>query len=140
MTMGLSRMPGSFSRGLAWTVDCERPGSAFCGELFSGRDCIGILEPAGIQAIVLCDPVDLACNKVYGYVFYLFGGDAAIDGAAFDLGAFEHDGACSDDGVAADLCIVHDDSAHSDEHFITQRAAMYDGVMADGDVVPDDGL
>ena len=86
------------------------------------------------------DPVDLTCDEVHGYVLYLFGRDAAVDGATFDLGAFEYDGACGDDGVAADLCIVHNDRAHSDEHFIAERAAMYDGVMADGDVVPDDGL
>jgi len=86
------------------------------------------------------DPVDLACDEVYGYVLYLFCGDAAIDGAALDLGAFEYDGACGDNGIAADLCIVHDDGAHTDEYFITQRAAMYDGVMTDGDVVPDDRL
>lgn len=123
----------------ALPADVERPG-AYSGELFSRGDCIGVLEPAGIQAVVFCDPVDLASDKIYGNVLYLFGGDAAIDGAAFDLSAFEYDGACSDDGVAADLCIVHDDGAHSDEDFITQRATMYDGVMADGDVVPDDGL
>jgi len=86
------------------------------------------------------DPVDLACDEVYGYVLYLFCGDAAIDGTALDLGAFEYDGACGDDGVAADLGIVHDDGAHAHEYFITQRATMYDGVMADGDVVPDDRL
>lgn len=101
---------------------------------------VGVLEPAGIKGIMFGDPVDLAGDEVYGYVLYLFSGDAAIDGAALDLSAFEYDGACGDDGIAAHLGIVHDDGAHADEHFIAQRAAVYDGVMADGDVVPDDGL
>lgn len=117
MTMKLSTRPGSFGRGR----------------------CVRVFEPAGVEGIMFGDPVDLARDEIHRYVLYLFCGDAAIDGTALDPGAFEYDSACGDDGIAADLCIVHDDGAHADEHFIAQRAAMYDGVMADGDVVADDG-
>lgn len=89
---------------------------------------------------MFCYSVDLACDQVYGNVLDLAGGGAAIDGATFDLGAFQHDGAGCDDGIAADLGIIHDDGAHADEDLIAKLATMYDGVMADGDVVADDGL
>jgi len=62
--------------------------------------------------------VDLASDEVDRDIFDLLGGDAAIDGAALDLGAFQHYRAGGDDGIAADLCIVHDDGAHADEDFI----------------------
>jgi len=62
---------------------------------------------------MLCYAVDLARDQVHGDIFYLTGRDAAINGAAFDLGPFQHYGAGRDDSVAANLGIVHDDGAHT---------------------------
>src|SRR5258705_10117983 len=84
--------------------------------------------------------VDLARDQVYGNVLDLAGGRTAVNSAAFDLGAFQYDSAGRDDRVAAYFGIVHDDGAHAYEHFITKFTAMYNGVVADGDIVADDGL
>src|SRR5260221_13932754 len=88
---------------------------------------------------MLCDPVDLARDEVDGDFFYFFGRNAAIDGAGFYPRAFQDDGPCRDDGITADLCIVHDNGSHADQHFITDGASVDDGIMADRDIVSDNG-
>ncbi len=90
--------------------------------------------------VIIRDPVYLPADQVGGDILDLSGGDAAIDRAGLDLGAFEHYGARRDDGITADLGVVHNNGAHADEHLVLQGAAMYDRVMAYGNIVADHGL
>jgi hypothetical protein len=98
---------------------------------------VGIFKPAGIMQVIIRNPVYLPADHISRDFFYLPGRDAGIDSSGFHPGVFKHHGSCSYDGIAADLGIVHNNCAHSDQNPVMDGAAMYDGIVANGYIIPD---
>jgi acetylornithine/N-succinyldiaminopimelate aminotransferase len=83
------------------------------------------------------NPLDLPGDEFRWDFFYLPGRDSAIDSSGFDPRAFQYHRSRRDDRVRPDDRIIHDNSAHSDQHPILDRATMNDGVMTDRHIIPD---
>src|SRR5690348_13202664 len=58
--------------------------------------------------------------------------------ARWHFHADSHERVCADDAARADLRAVEDDRAHSDEHFIVDRAGVDDRAVTDRDAFADD--
>ena len=106
--------------------------------LSSGLDGVGVLKPARIMDIIICDPVYLSLDQLFRDIFYFLGRHPCINNAAFNPGAFKHNGPCRDDRIASDLRPVHDDGAHADKDIIMQGTTMHDGVVTNRHPVADD--
>ena len=97
-------------------------------------------EPSRIFHIVLRDPVDLSADELLADVFYFFGRNAGVNTARLHFRAFQNHGARCNDRIAANLCIVHYNSAHAYQHIVIDRTTMYEGVMPNRHIVADNGL
>jgi hypothetical protein len=51
------------------------------------------------------------------------------------VGSFQYYCTCGYQTIGLDHSVVHDDSTHADEDIVVQSAAVYDGAVADGDIV-----
>lgn len=97
-----------------------------------------VLKPAGKPDIIVRNPVNFPMDHGFGDILDLFGRYACINTAGFADRAFQHNGAGGNDRITPYFSIIHDNCTHSNQHIIMYAAAMYNGIMPDGNIVPDD--
>src|SRR5690606_38111272 len=64
-----------------------------------------------------------------------FGWNTSVNTASFHSGILRDNGTCRDDAIALHDTIVHNDTAHSNQHIIMDGATVHNGIMAYGHII-----